>query len=75
MKLNYFKTFNEVKVDFEKLTLHEQYKELELVRNNYHRQLVTDTQFGVETSQTKNTGKLLNILEKAHEKHLETIEQ
>jgi hypothetical protein len=68
MKLNYFKTFDEVVADFLKLSIEDQHKELALVQRNYEKQNADDFLYlGKETTQTKLVKELLDRLKEAHE--------
>lgn len=72
MKLNYFKSFDDLKVDFAKLTPKEQSQELSEVMSNYSRLAEDDMRFcGFLTAQTKQTKKLYDILLFEHEKCLD----
>lgn len=72
MKLNYFKSFDDLKVDFSKLTIKEQSQELSEIMSNYSMLAQDDMKYcGVLTAQTKQTKKLYDILQFEHEKNLD----
>lgn len=72
MMLNYFKDFNDLKVDFVKLPLKEQSQELAEIMSNYNRLAKDDMQYcGFLTAQTKQTKKLYDILRFEYEKRVD----
>lgn len=72
MKLNYFKDFDDLKVDFAKMTIEEQSQELSEMMSHYSwlvREDMKDSR--VLTSQTKRAKKLYDILRFEYEKRVD----
>lgn len=76
MKLNYFKDFDDLKVDFAKMTIEDQSQELSEMMSHYSwlvREDMKDSR--VLTSQTKRAKKLYDILRFEYEKRVDALSE